>query len=213
MKTNFKTVSNVELNLPESSVASYSDDFGKESAEALKESLSAMSEVRKELQDTYSNNQEMIATVEQLNSAIDTFKKESAKTEKQIESLTKELKVFKEAEKQLSIVTKTKRLEKLSKDFSVLGRTKTVEELSALPESVIVEFEDLTSSTISRTNAESANIGITPSQGSINVKSTESLSEDKDKVPTKSFAESLCETLTQQQQAPQANEGKRLKRL
>ena len=212
MKTNFKTLSNVELKLPKSSVASYSDDFGSKSADALKESLSAMSEVRKELQEVYSDNKNMASTVEQLNNAIATFKDESAKNAKQIESLTKELKVYKEAEKQRDIVVKTKRLEKLSKDFSVLGREKSVEELSALPESVIVEFEDITSSAIKRASAESARVDITPSQASNTVRGVESLSEDKEKAPIKSFAEQLCETLTQQQ-APQANEGKRIKHL
>jgi len=212
MKQNFKTLSNIELKLPTSSVASYSDDFGIKSTEALRESLSAMSEVRNELKTAYSDNQDMRVTVEQLSNAIETFKGESAKSVKKIESLTSELKTFKDAEKQRTIVTKTKRLEKLSKDFSVLGREKTVEELSILPEAVIVEFEDITSSAISRTKSESANVGIMPSQGSFNVKSTEYLSDDKKTVPTKSFAEQICETLTQEQ-TPQVNEGKRIKRL
>ena len=96
MKTEFKTISNVELKLPNSSqIVSYSEEFGAKSADALKESLSAMSEVRNELKEVYSDNSGLQITVEKLSTAIESYKKAEQVSSKKIEELSSELKQYK----------------------------------------------------------------------------------------------------------------------
>lgn len=205
----FKKVDKVELKLPKVSQVSYSDEFGVKSVDALKESLTAMKEVRKELKDVYSENKDMKASIQKLTASIESYKKESDGYKKTVESLTSELSKYKAADEERLSKLKTKRLEKLSQAFGKLGRGKTVEELSGLPEQVISEFEDIVFSTL-----ESSSIGVVdilPSQSYNIVKNPESLSKDVTK-ESKSFAEQLCETLTQQQMSS-GNAGKRIKFL
>lgn len=211
MKNKINKIDKVDLKLPRSSkVSSYSDELGAKSADALKESLTAMKEVREELKEVYSENKKIKEELNKANNKINSFKVNYDNAVKKTEKLSAELTKYKKQDEEKEAKLKTKRLEKLSKQFEMIGRKKTVEELSSLPDAVLSEFENITSAAID--SSKQGVVDIIPSQSqSDTVKKSESLSEGKGK-ESKSFAESICETLTTQQ-VDSGKAGKRIKFL
>ncbi len=112
--------------------------------EVLEESLSVIKEVRTELANAYNAQKSAMATIEQLNAEIAGYKAKDMEVTKTVESLSSELNAYKARDAEVAKTAYTKRLESLAANFEKLGQKKTVEQLSALDESVVGEFEQIT---------------------------------------------------------------------
>jgi cation transport regulator ChaB len=113
-------------------------------SQRTEEALSVLKEVRSELANVYKLQWEQAATIEQLEASKAELEKDLLASKKTIEELNRDLTAYKARDEEERVFARTKRLENLSRTYKELGQEKTIEELSALPDNVITEFENIT---------------------------------------------------------------------
>jgi len=163
---------------------------------AIAESLEVVKEVRSELVTAFNTNQEQTATIEQLSTALESYKIQNDNFAKTVESLSGQLEVFKVEKVKVEADAYGKRLEQLSGKFKQLGQDKSVEQLSKLSSDVIAEFEAVTSMAITKKSEEQLDIATIPTEGMV-VKKTEAQPAEKADVFS---IKGLCKTLQEAQQ-------------